>query len=108
MPNTAFLEAKIKQTSAAKFLISLENFLDCHHGDQCDCQLLSMAATGGPNACSYSYCRKVLQTRWVMHCNHGGTSLKPDGPSPSHDPVIHANGSIELVGNPQSDVVDDI
>lgn len=41
------------------------------HGDKCSCQLLSMSVTGRPDACSYNYCRMVLQHRWTMICNHG-------------------------------------
>ncbi len=41
------------------------------HEDKCSCLILSMAVTGKPDACRYDYCRKALQHRWDMHCNHG-------------------------------------
>jgi hypothetical protein len=61
-----------------------------------------MAVTGRPDVCSYEFCRKVLQHHWVMHCNHGGTLLKPEVP-PFYDPVIHVDGSMELVAKPRGD-----
>jgi len=33
--------------------------MESPHGDKCSCQLLSMAATGTPDACHYAYCRNI-------------------------------------------------
>ena len=79
--------------------------MHCNHGNQCSCQLLSMAVTGKPDACSYAFCRKVLQPRWIMDCNHGATLVKPED-SPYYEPVIHMDGSMELVAKPHDAVVD--
>lgn len=41
------------------------------HGARCDCLLLAAAAHGGADAVTFSYCRRVLQKRYVMTCGHG-------------------------------------
>jgi hypothetical protein len=67
------------------------------HGNRCSCQILSMAVMGTPSACSYDYCRNVLQRRWVMHCNHGQLSTSIEKP-PVYDPVVmHEDNTLALL-----------
>lgn len=66
------------------------------HGDKCSCQILSMAATGRPDACRYAYCRNVLQRRWGMHCNHGQLS-SPGELSINDRVVLHEDNTLELL-----------
>jgi hypothetical protein len=66
------------------------------HGDKCSCQILSMAATGKPSVCRYDYCRKVLQRRWSMQCNHG--QLPSLEEPPIYDQVVmHEDNTLELL-----------
>lgn len=70
--------------------------MESPHGDKCSCQILSMAVTGEPGACRYDYCRKVLQRRWGMHCNHG--QLPSPEELPIHDRVVlHEDNTLELL-----------
>lgn len=41
------------------------------HGAHCDCLMLCAAARTSSAAVSYSYCRNVLQRRYIMTCEHG-------------------------------------
>lgn len=41
------------------------------HGARCDCLLLAAATQGGGDAITFSFCRYVLQKRYVMTCRHG-------------------------------------
>lgn len=69
--------------------------MESPHGDKCSCQILSMAVTGAPGACRYSYCRNVLQHRWEMHCNHG--QLPSLDEQPIYDQVvIHEDNTLAL------------
>lgn len=41
------------------------------HGDQCECLILAAAVGAGREAVGCTYCQRVLQKHWRMHCNHG-------------------------------------
>lgn len=41
------------------------------HGDRCTCRLFAEAMGCDSAIVSFSFCRSVLQQRWVLHCNHG-------------------------------------
>ena len=40
------------------------------HGSHCVCRLLAAAARADPSAIDYGFCRRVLQKRWRMTCDH--------------------------------------
>lgn len=71
------------------------------HGDHCSCRILSMAVTGRPDTVKYSYCRNVLQRRWLMTCNHGDTIIKLIKPL-TYEPVVLSNGSVKVVSRSSS------
>lgn len=66
------------------------------HGDKCSCQMLSLAVTGRPDACSYVYCKKVLQRHWTMSCNHGQLPLSEE-PTIHDEVVLHEDNTLELL-----------
>jgi len=62
------------------------------HGAHCSCRLLAAAAGAQPSALDYGFCRRVLQKRWRMTCDHipqvSRKKLTPNLPSfDSRDPV---------------------
>lgn len=40
------------------------------HGEHCSCRLLAYATGASDASIDYRYCRRVLQSRWDMHCDH--------------------------------------
>ena len=40
------------------------------HGSHCACRLLAAAAHAVPSGIDYGSCRRVLQRRWGMTCDH--------------------------------------
>ena len=70
---------------------------ECNHGDLCSCRVLAAAIGVSPDCCSFNYCRKVLQKRWIMQCNHGNVGGLKEALEPVYEPVIFPNGSIEVV-----------
>jgi hypothetical protein len=40
------------------------------HGRHCSCRPLADAATAASEAIDYGFCRRVLQRRWRMACDH--------------------------------------
>ena len=40
------------------------------HGEHCSCRLLAAATGTEPSSIDYAYCRRVLQRRWRVVCDH--------------------------------------
>lgn len=54
-----------------------------HHGTRCECLLLAAATHARPDAITFSYCRDVLQRRYLMTCRHGEVEPCSGGESAS-------------------------
>lgn len=66
------------------------------HGNKCSCRILSIAVTGRTDACSYAYCKNVLQHHWTMSCNHRQppSTEKP----PMYEQIVeHENATLRLL-----------
>lgn len=62
------------------------------HGSHCTCRLLAEAAGADPSAIDYDFCRRMLQKRWRMNCDHVPSVVRPKvtprlPPRDSRDPV---------------------
>ena len=62
------------------------------HGSLCTCRLLAAAAQADPSAIDYGFCRRVLQKRWRMTCDHIAPVRRVVAPivlppHDSHDPI---------------------
>ena len=64
------------------------------HGAHCSCRLLAAAAGADPSVIDYALCRRVLQKRWRMTCDHvpHAPRMKVTWEPPPHDPQdpLHA------------------
>ena len=64
------------------------------HGEHCSCRLLAAATGTEPSSIDYTYCRRVLQRRWRIVCDHIPTVVRRKAtrrlpPHNSRDP-LHA------------------
>jgi hypothetical protein len=66
----------------------IAGFWERRHGSHCACRLLAACAGAEPSAVDYEFCRRVLQKRWRMSCDHipqvRRTRVTPN--LPPHDP----------------------
>lgn len=46
------------------------------HGSRCSCRLLAMACGAPVSAVDFLYCRRVLQKRWALQCDHLQTPMR--------------------------------
>lgn len=57
------------------------------HGSHCSCRLLAAAAGAASSAIDYAFCRRILQQRWRMTCDHipQAPRIKVTPEPPPHD-----------------------
>ena len=57
------------------------------HGEHCSCRLLAAATGTEASSIDYTYCRRVLQQRWRVVCDHipSSTRRKVTREPPPHD-----------------------
>jgi hypothetical protein len=48
----------------------IAGFWERRHGSHCACRLLAASVGADPSAVDYGFCRRVLQKRWRMVCDH--------------------------------------
>ncbi|MFY9314562.1 MAG: hypothetical protein WAO95_03265 [Burkholderiales bacterium] len=64
------------------------------HGSRCTCRLLAAASGADPSAVDYGFCRRILQQRWRMSCDHLPRVYREKATPklPPHDPrdPLHA------------------
>lgn len=78
----------------AKPASSLSGSWEHEHGEFCDCMLLASAVGADPTAVNFSYCRRVLQKRWRIKCEHGkrvpGERVTPELPPRDSGDAVQA------------------
>ena len=60
------------------------------HGSHCSCRLLAAAAGADSSAIDYAFCRRILQQRWRMTCDH-----VPHVPRKKLTPVLPSRDSYD-------------
>ncbi len=55
------------------------------HGEHCSCRLLAYATGASDASIDYRFCRRVLQSRWDMHCDHLPDRVQAQAPAVAFD-----------------------